>query len=186
MNKIAFVFTLFLATSCSIISEKESKSNIHYDIQSRVRCLCKKGQHSRMCQSILLVSRGDFRDSISIGHYAEPINYCEVSINNKPFLYVENTSMGVYGYTVAVYDFYSLDDDSFMKLSVHKQLVIREEVPRQTNGKYTHYVKEKKVTVSLEDKIEFDICSYTMSCPEATDNCDTLFSDCNLETYLIL
>lgn len=141
--------------------------------------------HSRMCKSILVITKGELKDSIIEGQYGAPINYRRVDIDDNPYLFTENIYSGNYGYSVGRYTLYSLGRTSFMKPALDRKIVVRQEVEREYNNEYTHYVNEKRVEVVIQESVVFNICSYTKMCPESKEKCDTLFRNCTSENYFI-
>ena len=159
--------------------------SLRFEIITDSSCVCRKNMHSRMCKSILVITKGELKDSIIEGQYEEPINYRRVDIDDNPYLFTENIYSGNYGYSVGRYTLYSLGRTSFMKPALDREIVVRQEVEREYNNEYTHYVNEKRVEVVIQESVVFNICSYTKMCPESKEKCDTLIKNCTSENYFI-
>ena len=182
VNRLAdsFFNNIFYRNDSSDFSD-----SLRFEIITDSSCVCQKNMHSRMCKSILVITKGELKDSIIEGQYGAPINYRRVDIDDNPYLFTENIYSGNYGYSVGRYTLYSLGRTSFMKPALDRKIVVRQEVEREYNNEYTHYVNEKRVEVVIQESVVFNICSYTKMCPESKEKCDTLFKNCTSENYFI-
>ena len=64
--------------------------SLRFEIITDSSCVCQKNMHSRMCKSILVITKGELKDSIIEGQYGVPINYRRVDIDDNPYLFTEN------------------------------------------------------------------------------------------------
>jgi len=184
MKKIAITTLIVLIVfSCREGDTAKGTDFNEINITTNSSCSCEENEHSRICKNILIISKGEHIDSLIDGEFGKPINYRQLSINNRSYLFTENVYFGNYGYEVGIYNLYSLSETTFMKPVLKKNVVLRQEMPNAFNKEYTHYVNEKTVDIDIKENIVFDICSFVRVCPEAQPDCDTILKSCTSESY---
>lgn len=131
--------------------------------------------HNRQCPSGIEVRLGEQIDTIIYtGLFGEPIIHSIREVNGNRYLFTENRFGYQGGFTVGYYELYDLSKESFMRVALRRRLILYQEVFREKNGNYTHYVNKNMVDVSINDSIRFDINRYIMICPESETQCDTV------------
>jgi len=131
--------------------------------------------HSRLCPSAIEVRLGDQIDTIiRMGRYGESINHTIIEANGNRYLFTDNTYRYHYGFTTRHFKLYNLSQKDFMRVVFHQRIILYQEVPRESNGSYTHHVNKNTVDVTIKDSVRLDINRYTLICPESEPICDTI------------
>jgi hypothetical protein len=131
--------------------------------------------HSRLCPSGLEVILGEQMDTIIYtGKYGQPIIHSIIEANGNKYLLTENEYLYQFGFKIVNYELYDLSPKNFMSIIFRQQLVLNEEVSRENDGNYTHYVNKTSVDVAINDTLRFNINRYSLICPESESQCDTV------------
>ena len=174
--KLSLHILLAISLSISLPScQKAGSPQLTVTDLGAFTCDSTEEYHSRLCPSAIEVRLGEQIDTIiRMGRYGEPINHSIIEANGNRYLFTDNTFRYQWGFTTRHFELYDLSRENFMRVVFRQRIILYQEVSREQNGNYTHYVNKNTVDVTIKDSVRFNINRYTLICPESKPHCDTV------------
>lgn len=137
-----------------------------------------------MCYGKLIITNGIKIDTISGGKWGESLNHSIININKKEYLLLDNNFNYSGGSYVKQIGLFSLDNKSFLREILSKEIVLKKESFEDLNNNPTNYIYENTPEIEFGNNFKVTNNVVIKKCPEKLgEMCFEVFKSSNTEVF---